>query len=277
MDALKSILVHVDDGDSCQPRLALSAELAASCGAQLAALYVSRFLTQSLLVDAPPSGMLLQALEEEQNARTAKAKALFESSTSALGDRREFYQQEGDPVRWLSVYGRYADVIVVHQPGGDEAPFGVGGIAGALALGCGRPLLVVPRTGAKSLIPDRVVVAWNGSREAARAVADALPFLQMASHVEAVSVTDGQGPENGVPGVRELCRHLGLHGVEAEPILLPEPEIEIPEALLSRAAAQSADMIVLGAYGHSRFRELVLGGVTRNFLAHSAIPLLLSH
>ncbi len=277
MNGLKSILVHMDDGDSCQPRLALSTKLAESCGAQLSALYVSRFLTQSLLVDAPPSGMLLQALEEEQSARTAKARALFESSTSSLGESREFHQQEGDPVRWLSVYGRYADVLVVHQPGQEDAPFGVGGIAGALALGCGRPLLVVPRTGAKSLVPDRVMISWNGSREAARAVADALPFLQMASYVEAVSVTDGQGPDNGAPGVRELCRHLGLHGVEAEPILLPEPEIEIPEALLSRAAAQSADMIVLGAYGHSRFRELVLGGVTRNFLAHSAIPLLLSH
>ena len=277
MNALKSILVHMDDADSCQPRLALCTELAAGCDAHLSALYVSRFLTQSLLVDAPPSGMLLKALEEEQSARSAKARALFESSTSSLGDSREFHQQEGDPVRWLSVYGRYADVIVVHQPGDDEAPFGVGGIAGALALGCGRPLLVIPRTGSKSLIPGRVTIAWNGSREAARAVADALPFLQMATHVEAVSVTNGRSSDNGAPGVRELCRHLTLHGVEAEAIQLPRPEIQIPEALLSRATAQSADMIVLGAYGHSRFRELVLGGVTRNFLAHSAIPLFLSH
>lgn len=277
MISLSSILVHLDDGESCGQRLTLCAELAAARDAHLSALYVSRFLTQSLLVDAPPSGMLLQALEEEQRVRTAKARELFESHTAALNGRREFHQEEGDSVRWLSLYGRYADVIAVRQPGEEDAALGVGGIAGALALSCGRPVLVVPRTGAKSLSPSRVMIAWNGSREATRAVADALPFLKMATEVEVVSVSGGEDAESRAPGARDLCRHLNLHGIDAESIILPPPEIEISEALLSRAAARGADLVVLGAYGHSRFRELVLGGVTRHFLGHSAIPLLLSH
>ncbi len=277
MNSIKRILVHLDDSESVDQRLKLCTDLAAACDAHLSALYVSRFLTQSLLVDAPPSGMLLKALEEEQRARTAKAQELYESSTADLKDNRTFHHEEGDPVRWLSLYGRYADVVVVHQPGDEEARFGAGGISGALAIGCGRPVLVVPRTGVESLSPNRVMIAWNGSREAARAVSDALPFLRMAGRVEAVSVSDDQNLEDGALGVRELCRHLGLHGIDAEPILLPRPKIEVAEALLSRAAAQSTELIVLGAYGHSRFRELVLGGVTRNFLGHSAFPLLLSH
>lgn len=277
MSSLKSILVHLDDGQSGGEQLTLCAELAVACDAHLSALYVSRFLTQALLVDAPPSGMLLKALEEEQRARTAGARKLFESNTATLNGRREFHHEEGDPVRWLGSYGRYADVIAVRQPEAEDAVFGVGGIAGALAVGCGRPVLVVPRTGTKSLSPTRVMIAWNGSREAARAVADALPFLKMASDVEVVSIADAKHIGDGAPSSRDLCRHLNLHGIEAEPITLPTPEIEIPEALLSRAAAQRAELIVLGAYGHSRFRELVLGGVTRHFLGHSAIPLLLSH
>ena len=277
MNSLKSILVHLDDGESCDERLRLSAELAEACDSHLCALYVGRFLTQSLLVEAPPSGALLKALEEEQGKRTARARELFDSRTKVLGRGREFHDEDGDPVRWLTIYGRYADVVAVRRPGVDDAIFGVGGIPGALALSCGRPLLVVPPAGVKSLAPTRAMIAWNGSREASRAVADALPFLHMASQVEVVSVTDNKSAASGGPGARELCRHLSLHGVEAEHITLPAPEIEIPEALLSRAAAQSAELIVFGAYGHSRFRELVLGGVTRHLLGHSAVPLLLSH
>jgi nucleotide-binding universal stress UspA family protein len=277
MTALKSILVYLDDGQSCDERLRLGAELAAACEAHLSALYVGRFLTQSLLVDAPPSGTLIRALEEEQRDRTDKARALFDSRTESLRHGPEFHHEDGDPVRWLSVYGRYADIIIVGQPGEDDAVLGIGGVPGALALSCGRPLLVVPPEGVKSLAPTRVMIAWNGSREATRAVADALPFLQMASRVEVVRVTDDKDAADDGAGARGLCRHLSLHDIEAEHITLPIPEIEIPEALLSRAAAQSADLIVFGAYGHSRFRELVLGGVTRHLLGHSAVPLLVSH
>lgn len=277
MTSLTNILVHLDDGDSCGERLELCAALAGANDAHLSGLYVSRFLTQAMLVDAPPSGMLIQALDEEQRSRTARVRELFDSNTAALDARREFHHEEGDPVHWLSVYGRYADVVAVQKPGEADAVFGAGGIPGALALSCGRPVLVVPGTAVKSLSPARVMVAWDGSREAARAVADAHPFLRMASKVEVVSVSEDKSTGPGAPNGRDLCRHLSLHGIEAVPITLPPSKIDIPDALLSRAAAQGAELIVLGAYGHSRFRELVLGGVTRHLLTHSPVPLLLSH
>lgn len=277
MNSLTSILVHLDDGRSSETRLALCAELAGACSAHLSALYVSRFLTQSLMVDAPPSGMLVKALEEEQQRRTARARELFESNSASLDGAREFHHEEGDPIRWLSTYGRYADVIAVGQPPDDDVALGTGGIPGSLALACGRPVLVVPAAGIDSLSPARVMVAWNGSREAARAVADALPFLQMARRVEVVSVADRRNSGDPAGSGRDLCRHLGHHGIQAESVILPPPGIEVSEALLSRAAAESMDLIVLGAYGHSRVRELVLGGVTRNLLHFSAVPLLLSH
>lgn len=278
MSSLTNILVHLDDGEICGERLELSAQLAQSYDAHLSALYVGRFLTQALLVDAPPSGMLIEALEKEQQIRTTKARELFESRTSNLESRREFHAEDGDPVYWLTLYGRYADVIVVQQPEEGDIVIGAGAMLGALALSCGRPVLVVPRTGVKSLSAERIMIAWNGSKEAARALADALPFLQKASEVEVVTVAEARTTAEGAgPSVQDVCRHLELHGIKAAAIELPRTKIKIADALLSRAAAQGADLVVLGAYGHSRFRELVLGGVTRHFLSNSAAPLLLSH
>lgn len=277
MNSLTSILVHLDDGQSSDRRLSLSADLAGACSAHLSAIYVTRFLTESLMVDAPPSGMLLKTLEEEQRKRTARAEQTFESISASFDGAREFHHEEGDAVRWLSAYGRHADVIVVGQPPEDDRVFGTGGIPGALALACGRPVLVVPGAGIHSLSPSRVMVAWNGSRESARALADAFPFLEMASQIEVVSVDDGTNQGKRAGSVHDVCRHLGHHGIDAEAVTLPPPEISVSDTLLSRAAAQSAELIVLGAYGHSRVRELVLGGVTRNLLRSSAVPLLLSH
>lgn len=278
MNSLTNILVHLDDGQACGERLELSAQLAQSYDAHLSALYVGRFLTQALLVDAPPSGMLIEALEKEQQIRTAKVRALFESRTSNVESRREFHAEDGDPVYWLTLYGRYADVIVVQQPEEGDIVIGAGAMLGALALSCGRPVLVIPRAAVTSLSADRIMIAWNGSREAARAVADALPFLQKASEVEVVTVDEVKTTADGAgPSVHDVCRHLERHGIKAAAVELPRPEIKIADALLSRAAAQGADLVVLGAYGHSRFRELVLGGVTQQFLSHCAAPLLLSH
>ena len=277
MSPLTNILAHLDDGQSCRRRLELCSRLAQDYDAHLTALYIGRFLTENVLVDAPPSGKLIEALEEEQQRRTAAAHKMFESVTGNLGSRREFRQEDGDAVHWLSLHGRYADLIVVNQPDEIDIAITAGGIPGALALSSGRPVLVIPRTGADDLSPARIMVAWNGSRESARAVADALPFLQRAEEVEVVTISEQGGTADRGQNLRNLCRRLGLHGVKAEAVDLPPSEIGVSETLLSCAAAQGADLIVLGAYGRSRFRELVLGGVTRHFLAHSAVPLLLSH
>ncbi len=277
MAALKDILLYANDGAGNAERLELCIDFARSYDASLVVLYVGRFSTESLLVDAPPSGVLIEALEKERESRREEAKKLFESKTASSGVACEFRAEDGDPVQWLSLHGRYSDLVVVGQPAEPDDLLGIGGIPAALALSCGRPVLVIPRAGAQSLSARHIMIAWNGSREATRAVNDALPLLQQAATVQVVSLGNLEQTAPGAPNCGEICRHLSRHGVSAEAIELPEPEIDPAEMLLSFATQHGAKLIVMGAYGHSRLREFALGGMTRHLLNHSPIPLLLSH
>jgi nucleotide-binding universal stress UspA family protein len=139
----------------------------------------------------------------------------------------------------------------------------------------GRPALVVPyiqRTGFKL---DRVIVGWDGSSSAARAVGDAMPFLERAKMVQVVVVTErGKGDE--IPGA-DIAQHLARHDVTVDVKQIVAPDAKPAEVLLSHAADTSADLLVLGGYGHSRLREFVLGGVTRSILETMTVPTLMSH
>jgi len=145
-----------------------------------------------------------------------------------------------------------------------------------LALGVGRPVLIVPRYGTFETVGERVLVAWNGSREATRAVHDALPLLKLASSVTVLSIDPEHDTGDRIPGA-DIALHLARHGVAAEGMSTVGLDISVGDLLLSRAADLGADLIVMGAYGHSRVRELVLGGATRHILQHMTVPVLMSH
>ena len=139
----------------------------------------------------------------------------------------------------------------------------------------GRPVIVVPQV-ADRFACKRVLIAWDGSAKAARALNDALPFLRAADHVEIVSVAGEKDLSRSIPGA-DLAPHLERHGVEVTVRNLVAPDGDVAETLQQEAGAFGADMIVMGAFVHSRLRELVFGGVTRSMLERSAIPLFLSH
>jgi len=145
-----------------------------------------------------------------------------------------------------------------------------------LALGVGRPVLVVPRYGTFETVGQRVLIAWNGSREATRAVNDAIPILKMATKVTVLSVDPEGEPDRRLPGA-DLALHLARHGIAAEAESTQALDIGVGDVLLSRAADLGADLIVMGAYGHSRLREMMLGGATRHLLQHMTVPVLMSH
>lgn len=151
-------------------------------------------------------------------------------------------------------------------------------VADHVALGCGRPVLVVPYIGAGSTLGERVFIAWNGRREAVRAIHDALPLLERAKHVTVMAINPRAGAEeHGDVPCADICLHLARHGVEAEAAEVESGDVGVGDMLLSRAADASADLIVMGAYGHSRIRELMLGGVTKHLLEHMTVPVLMSH
>ena len=150
-------------------------------------------------------------------------------------------------------------------------------VAQDLIFGSGRPVLLLPETQRGGFKPDIVVVAWDGSRAAARAAADAMPFLALAKTVRLVTVT-GDKPLTSDDSIYALRRNLDAHGIEPHVDAEPAVGFESAGAAITRFCARvDADLLVMGAYGHTRFRDFVMGGATKTLLATTTLPVLLSH
>ena len=163
-------------------------------------------------------------------------------------------------------------IVPQAQPDGDIAETLV--IEAAL-FGSGRPVLVVPYIQSTGLKLDRVMVCWDGSRSAARAVGDAMPLLRRAGAVEVVTI-ERRERRNEVAGAK-IAEHLARHGLNIELKPIVAPDVEVAETILSHVADASVDMIVMGGYGHSRLREFVLGGATDSILRSMTVPTLMAH
>ncbi|HZC57935.1 MAG TPA: universal stress protein [Xanthobacteraceae bacterium] len=140
----------------------------------------------------------------------------------------------------------------------------------------GRPMIVVPYIQKGPLKLDKVMVCWDGSRQAARAIGDAMPLLTKAGRVEVTIIANEPGKQDEIEGV-DMGQHLARHGLKIDVQRIPGGDIHVADALLSHAADSSADFMVMGGYGHSRLREFVLGGVTRSIFRSMTIPALMSH
>lgn len=185
-----------------------------------------------------------------------------------------------DPERMAALSGRYADLIVVAGIPGATAEAGkVHGYAGVLMMEAGAPVLVVPSGASSTRIPARrIVLGWKPSREASRALHDALPLLRMAERVDVLIVESTRREKDpGAPAGDDVATHLAHHGVNAHVVVEPAGGDTVATTLLKRAATIEADLIVVGGYGHSRLREWILGGVTHELLGASHLPVFFSH
>lgn len=149
-------------------------------------------------------------------------------------------------------------------------------VAETTLFGSGRPVIMVPYIQKAPFKIDNVMICWDGSRAAARAVADAIPILGKNGHIEIVSVLNEPGKQDEIEGT-DIGRHLARHGLKVDVHRISGGDIDVGDALLSHAADSSTDFMVMGGYGHSRLREFVLGGVTRSILRSMTAPTLLSH
>lgn len=274
----QDILVHIDDGESMPGRLAVAIELAERFGAHLTGIYVDAGLALPTLIDVPISPSLVEALEDEHRQRCDRAEQQFRTTVDRSQVGNEWRLAQGELANTLSRHARYADLVILGQEGAEDQKMVIGGLPDSVILGCGRPALVVPYIGASTPPGKHAIVAWNGSREAARAVNDALPLLAGADRVDVMCVNPGQSElqDAPLPGA-DLCLHLARHGVKAEAQEVVASDLEVGDVLLSRAADHGADLIVMGAYGHARWREVVLGGATRQLLNQMTIPVFMSH
>ncbi|PVE21843.1 universal stress protein [Microvirga sp. KLBC 81] len=220
-----------------------------------------------------PSDILNHMREDVENtARTALD--AFSEEARRLGVPAETLMLDvatGDIGDEISGLARYFDTTVLQQP--DPAGTETSDIIEAILFGSGRPVLIVPFRYGRSQFRT-VLIAWDEGRPAARAIADALPLLALTERVEIVAVGNVRGSRNGRDS--NIVRHLARHGIVAHVTSLSE-QVNVANTLLSHAADVNADLIVMGGYGHSRLREIVLGGTTRRILQTMTVPVLMSH
>lgn len=274
--SLKDVLVYVDGSRETPSTLAAACALARDHDAHLSGLAVDRppEIPGYATIEIPQSA--LEIIRTQRKEAAAKAREIFDKAVAAAGitNRSGWSLARGMPLESLSLRSRYTDVVVVSQSNTEREDGAVDDMVDDLILICGRPVLVIPYIGAADRIGKKVLVAWNASREAARAVADAMPILEAAESVEVIAVEP-----NGIgdaPGA-DIAEHLARHGVNATANKTTGLDIEVGDVLLNHIADTGADLLVMGAYGHSRMRELVLGGATRHLLQHMTVPVLLSH
>jgi nucleotide-binding universal stress UspA family protein len=275
-----SILVYADDESAASDgRVCMAVDLARRFHASLVGIGARGI--RPPLVDAYGGMVVIDAImdaeEDSARAHVEAARRRFEALTRATELDVSWRGEIASPAEFVTRVARAVDLIVL---GRDESRLRAGAFRAAdpgdVVMEAARPVLVVPPA-ASELLAERIVVGWKDSREARRAVFDALPFLTRASSVLVIEVAPPGEHEAAAAGVADVVNYLKRHGVTAHGQARTLHAASHAEALLAAADEFDADLIVAGAYGHARLREWIFGGVTADLLARSPKCCLLSH
>jgi nucleotide-binding universal stress UspA family protein len=273
----RDILVVTDNAASIARRLAPAAALAKSFDARLTGFFATGLPAATSFGDLASGAQLVDAFMAAQRDEAVKAEAAFRQELGRLQLAGDWIWREADITESVTSVGRLFDLVVLGQTDPDADSPVPRVMPEDLVLVLGRPVLVVPYTGEFTGF-GHVMIAWNGTREAARALHDAMFIIERA---DAVTVIEVDAP--GAPGTPpshladDVVAALKRRGIEAKAEPTVTDGTPVADIILSRAADLTADLIVMGAYGHSRLRELVLGGVSRSFLQEMTVPVLMSH
>jgi nucleotide-binding universal stress UspA family protein len=275
---IKDIVVNLSVHPSRDVAGNYAISVAEAFGAHLAGVAFSYdpIIPPTIMGGVPASFIEEQRAQADQAASDAIAK--FDEAARRAGVSCESRILGASVAGAADQFGRMArrfDLSAVGQAEPDAVAPEELIVEGAL-FSSGRPVLVVPYIETAGLKLDRVMVAWDGSRSAARAVADALPLLGKAKAIDVVIVSNDKGKNDELPGA-DIAQHLARHGLTVELKRIVSPDTDVASTLLSHAADTSADFMVMGGYGHSRLREFILGGVTRGILSAMTVPTLMSH
>jgi nucleotide-binding universal stress UspA family protein len=274
----RTIVVHVDRAPNSTARIEIAAQLAMREGAHLVGAAMTG-VPRYMLAGSPyeGSGVLIANHLRQASERATAALARFEEIASRIGVQHEQRRHDLDEYSGLCLQARYADLLVLGQADPDDHEEGglLLDLPEQVLMHGGRPVLLVPRSGSFTPPARHALVAWNGSREAARAVSAALPLLQQVGQVTLAVLGAGQGDHGEEPGA-DIALYLARHEIKVNVLVQPRPA-DAGKAILALASELGADLLVMGAYGHSRWREMVLGGATRTILAQATLPVLLMH
>ncbi|MFN3944972.1 MAG: universal stress protein [Allosphingosinicella sp.] len=269
---MKSVLLHIHDDLGQEARLQAALDIVRCFDGHLTCLQATPF--DSYIVSDPFGGVyafpeVIRRVREDQEA----ARSRIEADLANEGVSWDWLHFDGAASQMLVDQARLADVIVVSQPGRDGGERQPLPIAADIAIHSRAPVLAIPQASRRLDCAGTAMIAWNGSAEAAYALRVARPMLRGAAAIHIVEVTEGG---DDLPSAA-ACRYLARHGMASELHERPRGDRSIPELLSAAAAELQADYVVMGAYGRSRLRELVLGGVTRDMLHDSTVPILMAH
>ena len=266
---IRNLLVPLGEDDRQAARIAAALVIARRFEAHVQGLCPLVRPSTPNFVEISLADVTAREWARRQEAGRACEKQLI-AAADAAGVQAAARSEEADPAEAILEWGRVADLVVLGQP--QEAAERA--VAETVLLDLGRPVLMLPYAGDFPRIGESVAIAWNGSRESARAAQAALPFLLRARKVAVIGC---ELDERRRAGAERLVANLARHGVEVRLELSPAGDLPVGDALLNAASDLGCDLLAMGAYGHSRTRELVFGGATRSLLAHMTTPTLFAH
>jgi nucleotide-binding universal stress UspA family protein len=275
---IKDIVVNLSVGEKASPASDYAVSVAAAFDAHLAGI---AFLYDPIVPVSGAGYIPAEVIETQERDNEAATKAALERFTAASARAGVIAEPLTLSASFAGVgeqFGRIArrfDLSIVGQA--EPETSGVEEIIAESALfESGRPVIIVPYIQKGPLKLDRVMVCWDGSRTATRAIADAMPLLRRSGRVEVVIVANERGKKDEIEGA-DMGAHLARHGLNVEVNRTALGDIDVADVILSHAADAGSDFIVMGGYGHSRLREFVLGGVTRSIMRSMTAPVLMSH
>lgn len=277
----KTILVHLCTEARAPGLLEAAVAVARKSDAHVVALHVIPRVSVPAVVPFEVTGEIVEIQQKALIEQASRVKKIYDEAMTQAPVRSEWRQVEAkdfNVAELVMQQGRTADLIVAAQPQRGLDAYAPTDVAEDVMMDAGRPVLLIPEAGIKGTIGKHALLAWNGSREAARAVFDALPLLEGADQVRIISVN----PSKGASGTAEmpwaeLAQMLSRHGIKAEATSSYAKHMTVTQELQSRIADHNADLLVMGGYGHSRLREVVFGGATRDMLTEMTVPILMSH
>jgi nucleotide-binding universal stress UspA family protein len=275
---IKDLVVNLTGGQPQDFAADYAISVAAAFGAHVAGVgFIFEPVIPGSMLGGIPTDLI--EVQREENSKAAKeAIARFEAAAKAANVPAETRMVDASVAGASDLFGRIArrfDIAVVGQARREQGASEELLIEGAL-FGSGRPVVIVPFVQKQGLKLDHVIICWDGSRPAARAIADSMPFLQRAKAIEIVVVTGERDKSGEITGTN-MRRHLARHGITVEIKHITGAGADVPNTILSHAADSGTDFMVLGGYGHSRLREFILGGVTRSIMRSMTVPVLMSH
>jgi len=275
----KTVVVCMNEIERTDQMLSAIKALAVKQPSHFVALYVVPAIQVYPSAGMQLSTQVYDGFQKYYLEHAKEVKDKFEKLLASEGLNGEWRQVKATGTVIADVvveHGRMSDLLVVPQSRNDDGSGIETGFAEEVVMGCGRPVLVIPTYGDFTNFGSSVLIAWNGGREATRAVFDAMPFLKKAEKVDVTWLNPEKDDGMDLPGA-EIATVLARHEVEVLVEAIPTGGLAAGEALLSHASDIGADMLVMGAYGHSRLREFVFGGATRTILESMTVPVLMSH